>query len=119
MIEITVNTNRFRVTVTGHAQPEEGEQYREICAACSALTQSLAYTISKLPKEALKSFEYRPDPGDLLIRAYPEEWAELVVKNRFKTMADGLELLAKSHSNSVKMIRDGERIIPDKEDDET
>lgn len=110
MIEITMNTARYKLTVKGHAMPEEGEQYKEICAAASALAQALAYSITKLPRDAMKSFEYRPDPGDLLIRAYPEEWAELVTKNRFKTYADGLELLAMSHPQSITMVLDGEKI---------
>lgn len=116
MIEITMNTARYKLTVKGHAQPEEGEQYKEICAAASALAQALAYSITKLPRDAMKSFEYRPDPGNLLIRAYPEEWAELVTKNRFKTYADGLELLAMSHPQSISMILDGEKIEPKKEE---
>ena len=110
MIEITMNTARYKLTVKGHAMPEEGAQYKEICAAASALAQALAYSISKLPGDAMKSFEYRPDPGDLLIRAYPEDWAELVTKNRFKTYADGLELLAMSHPQSITMVLDGEKI---------
>ena len=115
MIEINVNTARFKLTVKGHATQEESSQYREICAAASALAQALMYSISKIPGDAMKSVEYRPDVGDLLIRVYPEEWAELGAKNRFKTYADGMELLARSHPYSVTMIRDGERILPEKE----
>ncbi len=115
MIEININTARFKLTVKGHAVPEESEQYREICSAVSALAQALMYSISKLPRDAMKSLEYRPEPGDLLIRAFPEEWAELSTRNKFKTYADGMELLALSHQQSVTMIRDGEKILPQKE----
>ena len=115
MIEITMNTARFKLTVKGHAEPGESDQYKEICAAASALAQALAYSISKFPGDAMKSFEYRPEPGDLLIRAYPEDWAELGTKNRFKAYAEGLELLALSHPQSITMILDGEKIIPEKE----
>ena len=115
MIEITMNTARFKLTVKGHAQPEESPDYKEICAAASALAQALAYSISKFPGDAMKAFEYRPEPGDMLIRAYPEEWAELGTRNRMKAYADGLELLARSHPQSVSMIRDGEKIIPEEE----
>lgn len=115
MITITMNTERLKVTITGHATAEEGNQYKEICSAASALAQSLMYSISKFPADALKSAEYRPDPGNLMIRIFPEEWAALGVRNRFKAYGDGLELLAKSHPQSVTMIRDGERILPERE----
>ena len=116
MIEITVNTTRYRVTVKGHAQPEESDKYKEICAAASALAQALMYSLTKLPRDAMKSVEYRQDPGDLLIRVFPEEWAELSVKNRLKAYADGMELLAISHPCSITMIRDGELIKEGKEE---
>lgn len=118
MIEIRMTTSRYRMTVTGHAQPEESEDYRQICAAVSALTQSLAYSISKLNDErgALKAFDYRGDPGDMKLKVYPEKWAEVVIRQRFRTYGDGLELLAKSHAEAVTMIRDGERIKPDEEE---
>lgn len=123
MIEIKMTTNRYKMTVTGHAQPEESAEYKEICAAVSALTQSLAYSISKLNEErgaleqgALKAFDYRGDPGDMKLKAYPEKWAEVVIRQRFRTYGDGLELLAKSHAEAVTMIRDGERILPDEEE---
>ena len=117
MIEISMNTARFKLTVKGHAMPEETERYKEICAAASALAQALAWSISKgnTEHESLKSFEYRDDPGDLLIRAWPEEWAEIAIRNKFKNYGDGLELLAKSHPQSVSMIWDGERVLPGKE----
>lgn len=115
MITITMNTERLKITVTGHATAEESEQYKEICSAAAALAQALMYSISKFPSDALKAADYRNDPGDLLIRIFPEDWARLGVRNRFKAYGDGLELLAKSHPQSVTMIRDGERILPEKE----
>ena len=116
MIEINLNTARFKLTVKGHAKEEESEKYTEICAAVSALSQSLMYSLTKLPRDAMKSVDYRPEPGNLLIKAYPEQWAEGFVKNRFKADGDGLELLATSHGNSVTFIRDGKRILPEKEE---
>ena len=47
MITITMNSKRLKLTVTGHAMPEESPQYKEICAAVSAMAQSMMYAISK------------------------------------------------------------------------
>ena len=118
MTEIRMTTTRYRMTVTGHAEEKESADYRQICAAVSALTQSLAYSISKLNDErgALKAFDYRGEPGDMKLKVYPEKWAEVVIRQRFRTYGDGLELLAKSHAEAVTMIRDGERIKPDEEE---
>lgn len=119
MITINMNTARFRVTVEGHAMPEESADYSQICAAVSALAQSLAWSISKYNngEGAMKSFEYRPEPGNMLIRVWPEYWAERAFRNRFKNYGDGFELLAKSHPQSVTFIWDGERILPEKEEE--
>ena len=112
MIEIMVNTARFRVAVKGHATPEESAQYREICSAVSALAQGMMFSLNRVNDEggAYKSVEYRPDPGDLMIRVYPEHWAEREARRRIDIYADGMELLAMAHSESVHMIRDGEEI---------
>ena len=121
MIEINLNTARYKLTVTGHATPEESAEYKEICAAASAIAQSLAYSVTKYHEgeSPLKSFEYRPDPGDLMIRAWPEEWAELAIGRRFRIYGEGMELLARSHPQSVTMIWDGERILPETERSKT
>ena len=118
MIKITMNTTRFMLTVEGHAEPKETEQYKEVCAATSAIVQSLVYSISKFngDDDALSSMKYRNDPGNVLLKVYPEEWARLSIAKRFNYYGDGLELLAKSHPYSVEFIWDGERINPDKED---
>ena len=117
MITITMNTTKLKLTVEGHATPEESEQYKEICAAASALTQSLAYTVSRYNggDGTMKSFEYRPDPGNLLLRVYAETWAEREFRHRFEIYGDGLQMLAEGHPQSVRFIRDGERIIPKEE----
>ena len=112
MITITMNSKRLKLTVEGHAQPEESTEYREICAAVSALSQALIYTINQYNdgEGTMKSFEYRPEPGDLMIRVWPESWAEREIRHRFDIYADGLQLLAESHPQSITFIRDGERI---------
>lgn len=117
MITITMNTTKLKLTVDGHAMPDESKQYKEICAAASALTQSLAYTVIRYNDGdgAMKSFEYRPDPGNLLLRVYAEPWAEREFRHRFEIYGDGLQMLAESHPYSVQFIRDGERIIPKEE----
>ena len=112
MITIEVNTSRYKVTVQGHATAEENEDYRAICAGVSTLAQALAYAIGKIggDKSALKKMDYRPERGNTLIRVWPEAWAELGIRGIFRCYADGFELLAKSHPESVRMIWDGEEI---------
>ena len=118
MIEIEMNTARLKLTVKGHAMPDESPQYKEICAACSALVQALAYTITKFNSEgdALEIFKFQDEPGDVILKVKPTEWAERSIRKRFDVYGDGLELLAMSHPCSVKMIWDGELIIPSEEE---
>ena len=105
MIVIRMNTKRLKLTVEGHATPEEGPQYREICAAASALAQALVYSCGKMKdKRALERIEYRPDPGHMMLNVEPVRMAKVLIWQRFKHYADGMELLAKSHPNSVMMI---------------
>jgi len=119
MIEINLNTARFKLTVKGHAEPDESDSYQQICAATSAIVQALAYSITKFNHEgdALKEFKFRDDPGNAELRVWPEEWAENSIKRRFNEYGDGLELLALSHNCSVSMIWDGEKIIQNGEDE--
>ena len=114
MIEINVNTARFKLEIKGHAKLEETPEYREICAAVSAIAQGLAYTITKYEKdhEAINGIDYRPEPGDLLLQVTPAAWAEAMIRKRFYAFADALELMAMSEPQSVHMIRDGEEIKP-------
>ena len=117
MITIRMNTERLKLTIEGHAQPEETSDYRAICSAVSAIAQGLAYSIAKYDEQegGLKSLEYRNDPGNMLIRPWPEHWAESTYRHRFRNYGDGFELLAKSHPESVTFIRDGEKILPEEE----
>ena len=113
MIEIRMNTARFKLTVKGHATAEETGEWREVCSAVSALAQALAWSITKydgMEKGALKSVEYRPDSGDLLLRVWPESWAEIGMRHRYRIYGDGLEMLALAHPESVHMIWDDEEI---------
>ena len=115
MITIRMNTNRLKMTVEGHALPEESGQWREICAGCSALTQSLMYAAAKYTgedpdAEEMKYATYKDEPGKMLIKIYAEPEAEDGIRNIFKIYADGLELLAESHPQSVTFIRDERRI---------
>lgn len=112
MIEVNVNTARYKVTVTGHALPEENERYKEICNAVGALVQGLAYAVTKYEKDhdPFKSFEWRPVPGDTMLRVWPEEWAERTMRRYISIYADGIELLAMTYPESIHMIRDGEEI---------
>lgn len=118
MIHIEMNTTRFLLTIEGHAQPEEHKDYKEICAAASMLAQGLAYSISKLngDSDALSSMKYRDEPGNMMLKVYPEEWARISIGWRFNYYGDGLEMLALAHPQCVEFIWDGEKILPDKED---
>ena len=116
MIEINMNTKRLKLTIKGHAMPEEGPEYETACAAASAIAQGLAFTVAKYNngKGAMKAFDYKNDPGNLFLKIFPEPWAERELMHRFEIYGDGLELLAESHPQYIQMIRDGERIIPGK-----
>ena len=120
MIEIRMNTRRLKLTIKGHAMPEEGKEYSAACTAASAIAQGLAWTLAKYNggKGAMKAFDYKNDPGDLLIKVFPETWAERELTHRFEIYGDGLELLAKSHPQYVRMIWDEELILPEKEETE-
>ena len=118
MIEIEMNTARLKLTVKGHAMPDESPQFKEICAACSALVQALAYTITKFNHEgdALELFKFQDEPGNVILKVKPSEWAERSIRRRFNEYGDGLELLALSHPCSVEMIWDGEKILANGEE---
>ena len=120
MITITMNTARLKLTIEGHALPEEDKNeldFIRICSAASALAQSLAYAISQYNdgQGAMKAFDYRPKSGDLLIRVFPETWAEREFRHMFEIYGKGFQLMAESHPQSVTYIKDGERIIAKEE----
>lgn len=115
MITITMNTKRLKLTVTGHALQEESKgetDYIAICNMVAALAQGMAYAVSRYNngEGTMKSIEYRPDPGDLMLKVFPETWAEREFMHIFNIYAEGMQLLAESHPQSVTFIRDGERI---------
>ena len=118
MIEINMNTSRLKLTVKGHAQPEENDDYKLICSAVSALAQGIVYSISKMDhaEGATRSIQYRDTPGDYFLLVIPEQWAENMIKHRFRNYGDGLEMMAKAHPECIDMIWDGEKILPDKEE---
>ena len=113
MIHIEMNTARFKLTAEGHAKPEESEKYKEICAAVSAIVQGLVFSISKFKgeKDALSYYKYRDEPGNMLLKVVPEEWAEISMKRRFNYFGDALEMMATAHPGSVEFIWDGEKIL--------
>lgn len=115
MITINLSVEKFKVTVTGHAQPEEGENYRETCAAASMLIQGLAHSITKFQaaQNGIQEIDYRGEPGDMLLRIKPEPWAEATVRKRMRAYGDGLELLAMSEPQSVRMTWDGIPVEPE------
>ena len=119
MIEITMNTARLKLTIKGNALETEHNDHSAICTAVSAIAQGLPYSISKMDhaEGALRSMQYRNEPGDYFLLVIPEQWAENMIKHRFRDYGDGLEMLAKAHPECVSMIWDGEKILPDKEDE--
>lgn len=115
MIHINLSVEKFTVTITGHAQPDECEQYREVCAAASMLVQGLAHSITKFQaaQNGIQEIDYRDQPGDLLLRIKPDPWAEATVRKRMRAYGDGMELLALSDPQSVSMIWDGIPVEPE------
>ena len=115
MIHINLSVEKFTVTITGHAQPDECEQYREVCAAASMLVQGLAYSITKFQdaQNGIQEIDYRNQPGDMLLRIKPDPWAEATVRKRMRAYGDGLELLAQSEPQSVSMTWDGTPVKPE------
>ena len=117
MIRIDLDDKHFTLRVTGHATAEEHDDHSLICSAVSAIAQGLVYCVSKMDNAegALRSIQYRDEPGDYFLLIIPEQWAETMIRHRFRNYGDGLEMMAKCHPESVTMIWDGERILPDKE----
>ena len=117
MININLSVEHFTLEIKGHAQPEETEQYKEVCSGCSMLAQGLAYSLTKFQdrQNGIREIEYRGTPGDMLLKVKPDPWAEATVRKRMRAYGDGLELLAKSDPASVKMIWDGIPVETEKE----
>ena len=116
MIMIRMDTNHLKLTVTGHAKPEETDAYREICSAASALAQAMVYAVTKYKEgAALDTLDYRPDSGDLMVKMIAEEGYDKQMRQVWELYGYGMELLAQSHPQSVKMIWDGAKVIPGKE----
>ena len=114
MISINLNTARFKLTIEGHAQPEESDQYKEICSAASALAQAMVYAVTRYREGTLlKELDYRPDSGDLMVHMFPEAGDGMEIRRIWELYGYGMELLALSHQQSVTMIRDGKRIRED------
>lgn len=118
MIEITMNSQRLKLQIKGHAKEEENKDFHAICTGVSAIAQGMVYCISKMDdaEGALRSMQYRDEPGDVFVLIIPEQWAETMIRRRFRNFGDALEMMAKCHPESVSMIWDGEKILPDKED---
>lgn len=115
MIHINMSVERFTLVVKGHAEPEESEQYREICAGASMLAQGLMASIAKFQREqdGLRRILYRGDPGDFVMTVEPEPWAEATIRKRMRAYADGLELIAQSNPECVEMLWDGIPVKPE------
>lgn len=115
MININLSVEKFTVTVTGHAQPDECEQYREVCAAASMLVQGLAHSITKFQaaQNGIQEIDYDGTPGAVLLRIKPDPWAEATVRKRMRAYGDGMELLALSDPQSVTMTWDGIPVTPE------
>ncbi len=112
MIRIDLDETRLMLTVKGHAQAEESEEYRHICAGVSAIAQGMAYCLAKWQKEkdSLLAMDYRPDKGDLLLQVQPEDWARPGARRRMAIFGDGLEMMAVCHPESIEMTRNGENV---------
>ena len=116
MIHIELNTKRHKLTVQGHAEPEECGEFRQICSAASALAQAMVYAVTRARDgRLLKGLDYKPDTGDLSAKLYAEDGGDEEMEQIITLYGYGLELLARSHPQSIEMVWDGEKIIPYKE----
>jgi len=115
MININLSVEKFTLKIDGHAMPEEGERFREICAAASMLAQGLANSICKFQKaqNGIREIVYRDTPGDMLLKITPDPWAEATVRKRMRAYGDGMELLALAEPQSVQMTWDGIPVEPE------
>ena len=120
MIEITLDTKNFLLMVKGHAQPEESPLYRETCASASMLVQGLVHSIQKFEEtqNGIVESEYRDEPGNMLLHVIPANWAQAATRKRMRTYGDGMELLAQSNPESVRMIWDGVPVKPEEGENE-
>ena len=94
-----MSTGKYRAAVTGHAMPEENEDYKLICAGASTLLQGLMYALEKAQTEGNTRYtevEFRQEPGDSIAKVKPEHWAEPYAKRlrgiRCRDGAAGAEL---------------------------
>lgn len=115
MIHINMSVEKFTLVVKGHAEPNESEQYREICAGASMLAQGMMASITKFQKEhnGIRRILYRGDPGDMILTVEPEPWAEATIRKRMRAYADGMELLTLSNPECVEMLWDGIPVKPE------
>ena len=115
MIVINLSVEKFTLKIDGHAQPEESDRFREICAGASMLAQGLACSIVKFQREqnGIREIDYRDTPGDMLLRVKPDPWAEATVRKRMRAYGDGMELLALAEPQSVQMVWDGIPVKPE------
>ena len=116
MIRIKMDTNHLKLTVQGHAMPDESAAYKEICSATSALAQAMVYAVTRYKDGAtLNDLKYRPDTGDLMVHMFAEEGFEEQMRRIWEVYGYGMELLAQSHPQCVEMIWDGAKVLPNEE----
>ncbi len=118
MIEITMNSQRLKLQIKGHALETENADHHAICTAISTVAQGMVYCISKLgeAENAIRNVQYRREPGDFYALIIPEQWAENMIRHRFRNFGDALEMMAKCYPECITMIWDGEKILPDGEE---
>lgn len=95
MIQIDLLPNR--IMIRGHAMAEDGPQWREVCAAVSALTQTAA---DNLEDRGVKWITRRLAAGDLDLR-----WMGKA-RDIKKVLCHGYRHLAQDYPNYIKIWRD-------------
>ena len=105
MIIINLDDRLLKLTVTGHATPEEGPDWKLVCNSVSVLAQGLVYSIAKFEEnhDALLGFDYKIDPGDMIVNPSPEEWARATIRKRMQIYGDGLQLVAENFPEYCRM----------------
>lgn len=101
MISVVYHRKYHRVTVKGHAY--SGEVGHDlICAACSALTYTLAENVSNMESGGqTRNITVRLNLGDAEISCNPNSRFHSVVTMIFDAICAGFELLAANYPENI------------------
>ena len=103
MIEIKINTKKFTVDITGHA--EHGEKGEDIvCAAISALFYTLAESLNHSEKMLEAPFDFSEEDGNGHLSCKPKPEFEGNILLIYWTILNGFDLFAKQYKKNIKLL---------------